>query len=96
MTKTQDVVLHETTEQIRAKASLQSWIEIFLTTYGQRRKTAAKRVREMAVLFPWLGDLIPDEVWNQIYLVPDTVRAVGTIAPFALAPENDNDDGDES
>lgn len=93
MTKTQDMLLNESTEQLRAKASLQSWIEIFLTTFGQRRKTASKRIREMASLFPWLGDLIPDEVWNQIYLVDaPRARAVGTVAPFALMPGNDNDD----
>lgn len=69
--------LTETSEHLRAQSDLESWIGIFLTTFGERRRTAAKQIRTLAITFPWLGDLIPTDVYETVY----RVRAVGTAPP---------------
>ncbi len=87
---------HETTEQLRAKISLAEWIQTFNTTCGLRRRAASRKIRELAVLFPWLGDLIPDDVWQRVYHVADRVRAAGTIAPVVVVANDENDDDDDA
>lgn len=68
----------ETTEQLRARAMFESHLTAFVSLTGRPRRYAARQIRELAVIFPWLGDLIPDDVWSAVYLVP----AVGTTVPL--------------
>lgn len=71
------MLTHETTEQRHARAELDRWIANFRTASGRTRRSAAKQLRAIAKLHPWLGDAIPDDVWDQIY----HVSATGTVAP---------------
>ena len=71
------LTLRESTEQIRARATLEHHLTTFVSLTGRPRRLAARQIRELAVTFPWLGDLIPDDVWAAVYRVP----AVGTAAP---------------
>lgn len=72
------MLTHETTEQIRARATLESHLTAFTALTGRPRRLVARQIRELAVTFPWLGDLIPDDVWGAVYRVP----ALGTVAPL--------------
>jgi len=76
------MITHETTEQLRARDELDRWISNFLSASGRARRTAAKQIRDIAKIYPWLGDSIPDDVWNAIY----RVSAEGTIAPTQAKP----------
>jgi hypothetical protein len=68
-----------TTEQLRARATLECYLVNFVSLTGRARRGVARQIRELAVTFPWLGDLIPDDVWGAVYRVP----AVGTAAPLS-------------
>lgn len=73
------ITIRETTEQLRARATLESYIVTFVALTGRPRRFVARQIRELASTFPWLGDLIPDDVWGAVYRVP----AVGTEPPLA-------------
>jgi hypothetical protein len=76
------MMLHETTEQLRARATLENHLTSFVSLTGRPRRFVARQIRELAVTFPWLGDLIPDDVWGAVYRVP----AIGTAAPETKIP----------
>ena len=72
-------ILRETTEQLHVRATLEHHLATFVSLTGRPRRLVARQIRELAVTFPWLGDLIPDDVWGAVYRVP----AVGTVAPLS-------------
>ena len=78
MKETPVMLTHETSEQIRARAELDHCLATFRASWGRPHRAAAKQLREIARTCPWLGDVIPDDVWAEIYHVP----AVGTNAPL--------------
>jgi hypothetical protein len=69
--------LRETTEQLRAKEILEQHLNTFAASVGRARSLAGRQIRELAVLFPWLADLIPEDLWNAVY----RVQATGTVVP---------------
>jgi hypothetical protein len=77
--------LRETTEQLKIKASMQNWIDVLQTSFGDARREATRRIRDLALTFPWVGDLIPDDVWAAVY----RTRATGTVPPFPLESVED-------
>jgi hypothetical protein len=72
------LILHESTEQLRARATLEHHLATFVSLTGRPRRLVTRQIRELVVTFPWLGDLIPDDVWGAVY----RVAAVGTVAPL--------------
>lgn len=75
-------MFHETTEQMRARAMLESLLTVFAVAGGGLRRNVAHEIRELACIAPWLADQIPDDLWNQIY----RVRVTGTKAPYVGKP----------
>jgi hypothetical protein len=83
-----ELLRDETSEQIRAKTQLRMLISVFMSASYDRRRSARHEIRELVMLFPWLGDLIPDAVYAQVYCVRS---ASGTKSPTAM---NDNENSD--
>lgn len=71
---------NETTEQVLAKAKLSLLISTFMSSHGQR-SSVSREIRELVMVAPWLGDLIPDDVYAEVYRVRP-VRAAGTVSPY--------------
>ena len=70
----------ETTAQVRIRQDFEHWILTFTTTNDlDKRRIAARKIREIARDFSWLADQLPDDVWVAVYHVGRTAN--GTVSP---------------
>jgi hypothetical protein len=59
--------------------ALSRWISIYRLSEGAARREARTHIKILARTYPWLADLIPEDVWQTVYCV----RAAGTMTPYA-------------